>query len=209
MLGIYNYTVILTYIGFLSGFAGILCALEGHLSAAVLCLLGAGVCDVFDGKVASTKKDRSRSEKRFGIQIDSLSDLVCFGVLPAVIVYSLGGAWVRALACGAYVLCALIRLAWFNVDEEARQDFDTGRRKVYLGLPVTSAAAIFPLLIGIGTLRHWPLHIMGPLTLLIVAAAFLTPFSIRKPSLNVKRKPRLRGSRRLRRKERKKNDANA
>ena len=154
MLGIYNYTVILTYIGFLSGFAGILCALEGHLSAAVLCLLGAGVCDVFDGKVASTKKDRSRSEKRFGIQIDSLSDLVCFGVLPAVIVYSLGGTWVRVLACGAYALCALIRLAWFNVDEEARQDFDTGRRKVYLGLPVTSAAAIFPLLIGIGTLRH-------------------------------------------------------
>ena len=180
MLGIYNYTVILTYIGFLSGFAGILCALEGHLSAAVLCLLGAGVCDVFDGKVASTKKDRTRSEKRFGIQIDSLSDLVCFGVLPAVIVYSL---------CGAYVLCALIRLAWFNVDEEARQDFDTGRRKVYLGLPVTSAAAIFPLLIGIGRLRHWPLHIMGPLTLLIVAAAFLTPFSIRKPSLSVRRKP--------------------
>ena len=209
MLGIYNYTVILTYIGFLSGFAGILCAFEGNLTAAVLCLLGAGVCDVFDGKVASTKKDRTRSEKRFGIQIDSLSDLVCFGVLPAVIVYSLGGAWVRALACGAYVLCALIRLAWFNVDEEARQDFDTGRRKVYLGLPVTSAAAIFPLLIGIGRLRHWPLHIMGPLTLLIVAAAFLTPFSIRKPSLSVRRKPKLRGSRRLRRKERKKNDANA
>ena len=209
MLGIYNYTVILTYIGFLSGFAGILCALEGPLSAAILCLVGAGVCDVFDGKVASTKKDRSRSEKRFGIQIDSLSDLVCFGVLPAVIVYSLGGTWVRTVACAVYVLCALIRLAWFNVDEEARQDFDTGRRKVYLGLPVTSAAAIFPLLIGIGRLRHWPLHIMGPLTLLIVAAAFLTPFSIRKPSLNVKRKPRLRGSRRLRRKERKKNDANA
>ena len=209
MLGIYNYTVILTYIGFLSGFAGILCAFEGNLTASVLCLMGAGLCDMFDGKVASTKKDRTRSEKRFGIQIDSLSDLVCFGVLPAVIVYSLGGAWVRALACGAYVLCALIRLAWFNVDEEARQDFDTGRRKVYLGLPVTSAAAIFPLLIGIGRLRHWPLHIMGPLTLLIVAAAFLTPFSIRKPSLSVRRKPKLRGSRRLRRKERKKNDANA
>ena len=142
MLGIYNYTVILTYIGFLSGFAGILCAFGGHLTAAVLCLVGAGVCDVFDGKVASTKKDRTRSEKRCGIQIDSLSDLVCFGVLPAVIVYSLGGTWVRVLACGAYALCALIRLAWFNVDEEARQDFDTGRRKVYLGLPVTSAAAI-------------------------------------------------------------------
>ena len=209
MLGIYNYTVILTYMGLLSGFAGILCAFEGNLTASVLCLMGAGLCDMFDGKVASTKKERSRSEKRFGIQIDSLSDLVCFGVLPAIIVYSLGGTWFRTVACAVYVLCALIRLAWFNVDEEARQDFDTGRRKVYLGLPVTSAALIFPLLYFVGGLRRWPLHIMGPLTLLIVAGAFLTPFSIRKPSLNVKRKPRLRGSRRLRRKERKKNDANA
>ena len=208
MLGIYNYTVILTYLGMLSGFSGILCAFEGRIREAVICLIVAGICDMFDGKVASTKKERTRSEKRFGIQIDSLSDLVCFGVLPAVIVYALGGRPIRVVACGAYVLCALIRLAWFNVDEEARQDFDTGRRKVYLGLPVTSSALIFPLLIGIGAWLHWPLHIMAPLALLLVAAAFLTPFSIRKPSLNVRRKPRLRGSRRRRRRK-EKNDANA
>ena len=127
-----------------------------------------------------------------------------------MIVYTAAQREAKALyIAGAYLLAALIRLAWFNVDEESRQDFDTGRRKVYLGLPVTSAAAIFPLLIGVGRLRHWPLHIMGPLTLLIVAAAFLTPFSIRKPSLSVRRKPKLRGSRRLRRTEHKKNDANA
>ena len=201
MIGIYNYTVILTYLGMLSGFFGILCVFEGQLWAALGCLMFAGVCDMFEGKVASTK-ERTRSEKRFGIQIDSLSDLICFGVLPAIIVYTLGGRKIRVAACGVYVLCALIRLAWFNVDEETRQDFDTGRRKIYLGLPVTSAAAIFPLLIGIGTVLHWPLHIMGPLTLLVVAAAFLTPFSIRKPSLSVRRKPRLRGSRRRKRKDR-------
>ena len=203
MLGIYNYTVILTYIGFLSGFAGILCAFEGNVTAAVLCLIGAGVCDVFDGKVASTKQERSRSEKRFGIQIDSLSDLICFGVLPAVIVYSLGGSRLRILACGAYVLCALIRLAWFNVDEEARQDFDTGRRKVYLGLPVTSAAAVFPLLYGLSILFCWPVRVLSIFVLILVAAAFLTPFSIRKPSRSVRRKPKLRGSRRPRRKRKK------
>ena len=116
MLGIYNYTVILTYLGMLSGFSGILFVLGGNIWAAIVCLLISGVCDVFDGKVASTKKDRTRSEKRFGIQIDSLSDLICFGVLPSVIVYALGGSWLRAVACGAYVLAALIRLAWFNVD---------------------------------------------------------------------------------------------
>ena len=203
MLGIYNYTVILTYIGFLSGFAGILCALEGNAAWALNCLVLAGICDVFDGKVASTKKDRTRSEKRFGIQIDSLSDLVCFGVLPAVIVYTLGRGWLRAVACGAYVLCALIRLAWFNVDEEARQDFDTGRRKVYLGLPVTSAAAVFPLLYGLSILFCWPVRVLSIFVLILVAAAFLTPFSIRKPSLSVRRKPKLRGSRRLRRKKKK------
>ena len=141
MLGVYNYTVILTYIGMLSGFSGILCAFEGNVVWAIVCLMISGVCDMFDGKVASTKQERSRSEKRFGIQIDSLSDLVCFGVLPAVIVYSLGrGTWLRAAGCALYVLCALIRLAWYNVDEEARQDFDTGRRKVYLGLPVSGPA---------------------------------------------------------------------
>ena len=122
MLGMYNYTVILTYLGMLSGFAGILCILENKSEAAIVCLMIAGICDMFDGKVASTKKERSRSEKRFGIQIDSLSDLVCFGVLPAIIVYSLGGTWVRTVACAVYVLCALIRLAWFNVDEEERQE---------------------------------------------------------------------------------------
>lgn len=204
MLGVYNYTVILTYLGMLSGFFGILCTFNGHTGAALLCLLGAGVCDVFDGKVASTKKDRTRSEKRFGIQIDSLSDLICFGVLPAVWVYSVGRPGVlRAVACGAYVLAALIRLAWFNVDEEARQDFSTGRRKVYLGLPVTSAAGAFPLLFSLCHLFRWPVGPLSIFVLLLVAAAFLTPFSIRKPSLSVRRKPKLRGSRRRRRKEKK------
>lgn len=201
MLGIYNYTVILTYIGMLAGFTGMVCTYNGDIQGALLCLMAAGVCDMFDGKIASTM-ERTRQEKRFGIQIDSLSDLICFGVLPALIVYASGSGALRIIPSALYLLCALIRLAWFNVDEEARQDFDTGRRKVYLGLPVTSAAGVFPLLIGIGTLRHWPLHIMAPLTLLLVAAAFLTPFSIRKPSLSVKRKPKLRGSRRRRRKER-------
>ena len=204
MLGVYNYTVILTYIGMLSGFSGILCVVDGKADLALLFLFISGICDVFDGKIASTKKDRTRSEKRFGIQIDSLSDLVCFGVLPAAIVYtaSVGwlSVWIRGVICGLYVLAALIRLAWFNVDEEARQDFDTGRRKVYLGLPVTSAAGVFPLLCVVCGLCSWPFGLLSIIVLLLVAAAFLTPFSIRKPSLNVRRKPKLRGSRKRRRK---------
>ena len=80
MLGVYNYTVILTYIGMLTGFTGITCAIHNDLKGALICLMIAGVCDMFDGKIASTM-ERTREEERFGIQIDSFSDLICFGVV--------------------------------------------------------------------------------------------------------------------------------
>ena len=182
MLGFYNYTVILTYLGMLSGFTGIVCASSGNLKGALICLVIAGVCDMFDGKIASTM-ERTRQEKRFGVQIDSLSDLICFGVLPAVIVYSQSEWSFKLFPSAVFVLCALIRLAWFNVDEEERQDRESGRRKVYLGLPVTSAAVLFPVLIGLGTKLRWPLHLLLPLVTLLTAAAFLTPFRLKKPTL--------------------------
>ena len=128
MLGVYNYTVILTYIGMLTGLTCIGFAMGGKLPWALLCLLLAGLCDMFDGKIASTM-ERTAQEKRFGVQIDSLSDLICFGVLPGVIVYSTApGKIAVAAVAGLYVLCALIRLAWFNVDEEERQDTAAGGR---------------------------------------------------------------------------------
>ena len=56
MLGVYNYTVVLTYIGMLVSFLGITFAFQGSFPGALLCLIIAGLCDMFDGKVASTKK---------------------------------------------------------------------------------------------------------------------------------------------------------
>lgn len=187
MLGYYNYTVILTYLGLLTGFCGITLTADGHIAGAVICLIIAGVCDMFDGKIASTR-ERTRQEKRFGVQIDSLSDLVCFGVLPAMLVYgSSGGGAILMLPCAFYVLCALIRLAWFNVDEEQRQDRESGSRRYYLGLPVTTAAAAIPLAMGLRSLLPSRSLWIGVLTLIVTAAAFLTPFRLKKPSLSVKR----------------------
>lgn len=92
MLGFYNYTTWLTYLGALCGVSGIWSVLEGHETLAVLFLAAAGFFDLFDGKVASTKKDRTEQMKKFGIQIDSLSDLICFCVLPATLLYQLAKA---------------------------------------------------------------------------------------------------------------------
>ena len=183
MLGYYNYTVILTYLGLVTGFIGITRAADRDLKGALFCLMFAGLCDMFDGRIASTM-DRSRSEKLFGIQIDSLSDLICFGALPAMIVYTCcGGGKFREIVPALYLLCALIRLAWFNVDEARRQERETGCRDTFFGLPVTSSALLLPCVIGICSRQHWAVNIAGPAALILMGAAFLIPFRMKKPAL--------------------------
>lgn len=126
LIGVWDYTVLLTYMGFCSGIAGIIFALVNNPQTndkwsfiiPLFCLMFCGLCDTFDGVVAKTKKSRTKNEKRFGSQIDSLSDMVCFGVLPAVIGFRIGlkqPTWIILLAF--YCLMALTRLAWFNVEE--------------------------------------------------------------------------------------------
>ena len=89
MIGFYNYTVIATYLATLLGVCGIFFAMDGRILGAIFCLLLSGLLDSVDGKIARTKKDRTENEKRFGIQIDSLNDLICFGALPAVLGYAM------------------------------------------------------------------------------------------------------------------------
>lgn len=184
LLGYYNYTVILTYIGMLFGFTGIVYAFEGNAFAAVICLMVAGFCDMFDGAVASTKKDRTNQEKCFGIQIDSLSDLICFGVLPASIVYSMSKRSGIVLSISAmYVLCALIRLAYFNVDEQERQKTSSGSRELYYGLPVTLSALILPIVYGINHITSHNSCLSLSLSIMITGILFLIPFPLKKPKI--------------------------
>lgn len=188
MIGYYNYTVILTYISLLSSILGMFfaCGIGGdaaHPEYAVVCLMVSGLCDMFDGKIARTMK-RTENEKKFGIQIDSLCDLICFGVLPVVIGYSIGmDGWADIPVLMLFPLCAVIRLAYFNVAEEDRQKKTEDVRKVYEGLPVTSVALIIPLLYSfredIGV-ELFPC-VYGA-ALLLIAIAFITRVKVKKPS---------------------------
>ena len=136
MIGFYDYTVILTYLSLLSAIMGMMLTVTGHPILATMCLLFCGLCDMFDGKVARSKKNRTPEEKSFGIQIDSLTDIVAFGVLPAMIMLFLCGyRWYAYIVAAFYVLAGLIRLAYFNVTEELRQKETDECRKSYSGLP--------------------------------------------------------------------------
>ncbi|HIS61581.1 MAG TPA: CDP-alcohol phosphatidyltransferase family protein, partial [Candidatus Scybalomonas excrementigallinarum] len=148
MLGVWDYTVILTYISLGIAFLGMIQAIGGNMKLSILCLALSGICDMFDGKIARTKKDRTHEEQMFGIQIDSLCDLVCFGVLPAIITYQLSMKHIFDISVLiVFLLAGLVRLAHFNVSEEKRQKEEKGEvRKYYQGLPITSIAIFLPVL---------------------------------------------------------------
>ena len=183
LLGFYDYTVILTYGGMLAAFCGILKVMAQDYKGALFCLMLAGICDAFDGTVASTK-DRTFGEKRFGIQIDSLSDLISFGVLPGLFVYMISGknvviGYISAL----FVLCALIRLSYFNVLEEERQNSTPEGRTTYLGVPVTTVAILLPLVYLIYDHRIFKSSIGFPILLLLLGFGFLSPVEVKKPGM--------------------------
>ncbi len=183
VLGYYDYTVILTYCGMLFAFAGILRVIRRNYWEAVFCLMFAGVCDMFDGTVAATK-DRTEMEKRFGIQIDSFSDLISFGVLPGLFVYMISNQnlFVGILS-SLFVLCTLIRLSYFNVLEEERQRHTDEGRKSYIGVPVTTMAVSLPLFYLLYDYRLCKTVLCFPLLLVFMGAGFLSPIEIRKPGV--------------------------
>ena len=191
MIGFYNYTVILTYVSLLISAVGIGFAATDRPFVALCCLMASGICDMFDGKIARTRKKSTDEEKRFGIQLDSLCDIVCFGVLPAAVGISLAKGESQLLqiftwAVGAlFILGALIRLAYFNVTEETRQATETGCRTHYMGVPVTTAAVIFPLVYALTVALSEPCKAVSlwvyPAFLLLTAFAFVAPIKVQKP----------------------------
>lgn len=185
MIGFYDYTVVVTYISLISSIMGMFFAIDGKLPLAVFCLAFSGLCDMFDGKIARTKKNRTDDEKAFGIQIDSLCDIVCFGIFPIILGYQLGMCKIYSLMILAfYGVAGVIRLAYFNVMEEKRQSETSENRKYYQGLPITSMSVIMPLLFMVSVFlpgfRYFLvcLHI----AMLLVGFLFILNFRFRKPT---------------------------
>ena len=141
-------SVLVTYLGVIFGVLSMYFAFskmafsEGcYLRYSLIFLILAGVCDMFDGKVARMCK-RTKEEKEFGIQIDSLADTVNFVALPVVIMLSLGmTSVVDVIIYALFILCGISRLGYFNVNASLDNPV-----KFYNGLPVTSTAIIYPIL---------------------------------------------------------------
>ena len=184
-IGFYDYTVILTYLSLISAFLGMCFAHEGHFAAAVLCLFLSGFCDAFDGTVARSKKNRTEDEKAFGIQLDSLCDVVSFGIAPAFLLHCMGVRNILGMVILCfYCICGVIRLGFFNVQEAKRQQVEEGCGKEYRGLPITTMSLLLPpvyllRLILPGRIYRILLYILPALT----GFLFILDFRVKKPDM--------------------------
>ena len=133
--GVFLLPVTITSLGLLSGFYSIVSSINGHFEVAAVMIAIAFVCDGLDGRVARA----SRTSSEFGVEYDSLSDVVAFGVAPACLAYTwalkpLNG--IGIVIAGMFVVCGALRLARFNIQTE------TVDKNRFVGLPIPGAAAM-------------------------------------------------------------------
>lgn len=133
--GVYLLPNLFTSGGLFAGFYSIICTLRGDFHLAAIMVLVAQFCDVLDGRIARL----TRTSSSFGVQYDSLADLVAFGVAPGILVWSWAlepwGRW-GWLAATVYVTCGALRLARFNVQVGSVE------RRHFIGLPTPAAADV-------------------------------------------------------------------
>ena len=145
---IYLLPNMITTAGLFSGFYAIVAAMNGRFEAAAVAIFVAMVADGIDGRVARL----TNTQSEFGVQYDSLSDMVCFGLAPALVMYewalqsmiSVGWAKLGWLAAFIYTASAALRLARFNAQVA------TAEKSYFRGLPSPSAAAVLAGLVWVG-----------------------------------------------------------
>lgn len=162
--GIYLLPNLFTTAALFSGFYAIVAAMKGLFDLAAITIFIAMIADGLDGRVARLTNTTSA----FGAEYDSLSDMVAFGIAPALTLYQWGlqGLGKLGWLCAfIYVAAVAIRLARFNVQHNAQE------KRYFIGLPCPSAAAIIASIIWLGHTSHFNQATRIGVALLTVAIA--------------------------------------
>jgi len=147
--GIYLLPNMITTAGLFAGFYAIVAAMNGRFEAAAVAIFVAMIMDGIDGRVARL----TNTQSEFGVQYDSLADMVSFGLAPALVMYewslksmvSVGWAKLGWLAAFIFTAGAALRLARFNAQVE------TAEKNYFRGLPSPSAAGALAGMVWVGT----------------------------------------------------------
>ena len=163
--GTYIVPNLFTTANLFSGFFGIVSAIDGNFVMAAVAVIASCFFDILDGKIARF----TRATSKFGVEYDSLADLVAFGVGPGLLIYlfvlrSFGRlGW---LAAFIFVACGALRLARFNVQVE------TASKKYFVGVPIPGAASMIATTVLF--IEDWNLlPLSSPATVVLLVMTFL------------------------------------
>jgi CDP-diacylglycerol---serine O-phosphatidyltransferase len=160
--GIYVLPNLFTTAGLFSGFYSIIASMQGHFEVAAISILVAAVLDALDGRIARMTNTTSK----FGAEYDSLSDVIAFGVAPAIMAYTWSlfafGRW-GWLVSFLFVACGALRLARFNIQIGIIDS------RVFNGLPIPGAAAV----VATGVLIYYKLGGVGHFNHILVLISVL------------------------------------
>ena len=172
-IGVYNLANCVTMLGIAAAVVGVCFA--GNPRLAMLMLILAGVCDMFDGRVARMFP-RTELEKKYGIQLDSFADTVSFVIFPAVFLVAQSRTVWTVLIAILYVFAGVTRLCWFDITTD-------GHTKYFSGMPVTTIALLLPMWYAVAALTHFTVPTLAvALSLLVMAVLFVANIRVKKPT---------------------------
>ena len=172
-IGVYNLANCVTMLGIAAAVVGV--SFAGNPRLAMLMLILAGVCDMFDGRVARMFP-RTELEKKYGIQLDSFADTVSFVIFPAVFLIAQSRTVWTVLAAILYVFAGVTRLCWFDITTD-------GHTKYFSGMPVTTIALFLPLWYAVAALAHFTVPVLAvALSLVVMAVLFVANIRVKKPT---------------------------
>lgn len=167
-IGYYRKCDFVTMLGTILSFVGIIFCRSGFYICSVVFLGLSGICDALDGIVA--RKGKYSSEQGvYGVQLDSLSDCFCFGFFPSYITICISNSIVTYLICCFYLLCGIIRLAYFNMLDITKK----ARKGIYIGVPISAIAVVYPIIFIIFSFNYNILSILMPIILLVMGILYI------------------------------------
>lgn len=167
----------ITLLGIIFSITGMLLCFIGRPGYAAILLTLSGICDGFDGYFAKkTRKPNQSSE--YGVELDSLADIVCAGVFPVVLSMSLGFTkWYSLIIYILFIMCGITRLTYYNVNSSTKNYFN--------GIPITLSAFLIPTVYFVfrNSVESLAFMIALMTSFVFLSLSYVTNIKIKKPSL--------------------------
>lgn len=181
-IGYYSLANAVTMFGLISAVTSCFLAANGNFKFAVFMLFFAFLCDSFDGKIARAEKNRTPKQKFYGVQLDSLCDAISFGFVPCFVAFSFGfDGWLDVLIYCIFILCGVIRLAYFNTLSNEKPG---KTMKYFKGVPIPASVPIITILFVLTTFIAPEVMVwLFRITLLTLAIGYIFNIKIKKPDI--------------------------